>query len=264
MRRFFVEDIREDSKKAVIKGGEFSHLKKVLRLRKGDSVALFDGRGLELRGVIESVGRDSAEIAVTAVVDVLTESPVDVTLLQGLTKGFKPEFIIQKATELGVREVCFYSSGRSVPLLSAEKAGGRERRWRRVAIEAAKQCERAVVPNLCFFKDLKSALVGRTGVLKLALWEGPGREGKGGVGGGGGEVLSGVERKGLKEAVKEILKDEGVLILAGPEGGFPEEELREAAKDGFKFVSLGSRILRSETAALSAISIIQYELGDMG
>lgn len=259
MRRFFVEDIREDSPKAVVKGEEFAHLKKVLRLNRGDQVALFDGRGLELKGVIESVGKDSAVVSIVGMAGGRRESPLELTLIQGLTKGFKPEFIIQKATELGVSEVCFYSSGRSIPSLSAEKALERERRWRKVAIGAAKQCGRAVIPGVGFFKDLKAALAGRTGVLKLVLWEG-----EGGAGGAGGMSVARLERKGMGEALKEILKYEGVLILIGPEGGFPEEELREAINDGFRPVGLGPRVLRAETAALSALSIIQYEIGDMG
>ncbi len=243
MRRFFVEEISERATLARITGEEFLHLKKALRLTVGDEVALFNGRGLELRGVIESIGRDYADIKITGTPERSKESPLEVILLQGLLKGDKPELIIQKATELGVKEVSFFPTSRTVPVTSAGSA--KEKRWQRAAIEAAKQCGRACLPRINFLKDLNTALSAHEGLFKLILWE---RE----------------SEKGLKEALKAPKAKKGVVVLVGPEGGFSEEDVMAAKNAGFAPVGLGPRILRAETAAIAILAIIQYEFGDAG
>lgn len=242
MRRFFVEEIAEGTEAARIAGGEFAHLKKALRLRKGDAVALFNGKGLELNGTIESVGRDFAEVRIEGRAERRSESPVEVILLQGLLKGDKPEFIIQKATELGASEISFYTTARTVPL-APDRA--KEARWRKVAIEAAKQCGRTVLPRVTVAGDLRGALAGREGMVKLALWEG--------VAGAGG----------IKEALRGAAEAKGVVALVGPEGGFSKEDVEAAKKEGFVSVGLGPRILRAETAAVAVLTVVQYELGDL-
>ncbi|MFQ5737310.1 MAG: 16S rRNA (uracil(1498)-N(3))-methyltransferase [Thermodesulfobacteriota bacterium] len=241
MRRFFVEDIDEQTRSARIAGAEFAHLKRVLRLRAGDVVALFNGKGLELHGTVEEVGRDFAEVTVRGRARESHESPVEVILLQGLLKGDKPEFIIQKATELGAAEVSFYTTARTVPLAPNRS---KEARWRKVAIEAAKQCGRTVVTRVTVAGDLKDATAGREGFLKLALWEGIGEAG------------------GMRDALRGT-EAERVVVLVGPEGGFSGEDVEAAQREGFRSVGLGPRILRAETAAVAALTILQYELGDL-
>ncbi|MBI5643083.1 MAG: 16S rRNA (uracil(1498)-N(3))-methyltransferase [Deltaproteobacteria bacterium] len=238
IRRFFVEDIKETSASARIAGAEFTHLKKVLRLAAGDTAAVFNGRGLELTGVIESIGRDSAEVRITGRAEGVKESPVEIALLQGALKGDKPEFIVQKATELGIKEVCFYTTGRTVPEL---KGSGKEKRLGRAAIEAAKQCGRPVLPRVRV-TDYKDAISGYTDFFKLILWEGA--------------------ETGLKEALRDA-DAKKIAVLVGPEGGFSAEDVELARLSGFKVASLGARILRAETAAMAILSILQYELGDL-
>lgn len=244
MRRFFVEDISPDSLYAHIRGEEFIHLKRVLRLTEGSEVAILNGKGLELIGTIESIEKDSAKVKVEGRANGRGESPSEIVLLQGMVKGEKPELIIQKATELGIKEVSFYSTSRTVPVFGKGKAEEKLKRWRKVAIEAAKQCGRTVLPRLNAISGLKEAIEGHEGLLKLVLWEGKGTD-------------------PIKEALKDPRGKTGVVVLVGPEGGFSEDEVREAEQKGFIPVSLGPRILRAETAAIGIISIVQYEIGDM-
>lgn len=250
MKRFFIEDISGGTEYATIKGPEFRHLKGVLRLAPGARVCLFNGKGLELEGVIDTLGRHSARVLVKGKKEVTRESPLAVTLLQGLTKGEKPEFIVQKATELGVKEVVFYTTTRTVPVLKSDRAGKKLSRLRRVSIEAAKQCQRSILPRI-EVKGFKSAIKGASGRLKIVL-----------------EKVGPTDPAGLKGALGAMsLKGpggEGVALLVGPEGGLSKAELAAAVKEGFRVFSLGPRTLRAETAALSALAIIQYELGDMG
>ncbi len=245
MRRFFIEDMDERSASVRVTGEELKHLKKVLRLRPGSPAAAFDGRGLELTGIIESVGADCAIIRVEGRSFGAGESPLGITLVQGLVKGSRPELIVQKATELGVRGVHFYSSGRTIPVLREERSGNRLARLRRVAVEAAKQCGRTRVP-LISFPGFDEALSLHEGGLKLLFWEGE-------------------RSRTVKEALRAPLPplSGGVVMLAGPEGGLSAEDAAKAAGRGFTAVSLGPRVLRAETAALAAVSIVQYELGDM-
>lgn len=244
MRRFFIEDIDESSTSVRVKGEEFIHLKKVLRLKAGSVVAVFNGKGLELTGVIESIGADSAAVKIEGRTEAKKESPVKIILLQGLVKGEKPELIVQKATELGVSEVHFYSTSRTVPIISEEKSRDKTLRLRKITIEAAKQCGRTAIPLLSFV-DLDEALK-LGGALKLLFWEGE-------------------KSRGIKEIIKRPLPSPlgEVIILTGPEGGLSEEDASKAVSKGFISVGLGPRVLRAETAAIAAVSILQYELGDM-
>ncbi len=246
MRRFFIENIKEGSKEVLIDGPEFAHLKKVLRLGKGDALSVFDGRGLELSGRVVSIGRAGALVSIDGRVESGTESPTKVVLLQGLLKGAKPGFVVQKATELGVSSLCFYGPGHSAPGIKGDRVAGRIKRWRRVAIEAAKQCGRSVVPGVEYAQDMEdaiSALGPLDGWCKL----------RGDVGGGVSIPI--------KEALSRPAKRRGVLLLVGPEGGFTAPEQQAADRAGFTPVGLGPRTLRAETAAIAILSIILYELG---
>ncbi len=247
MKRFFVEDIDIDSALVRISGAEFAHLKKVLRLKAGAAVALFNGSGLELTGVIESIGKDMAVVRVGGRFTNRRESPLEITLLQGLVKKDKPEFIIQKATELGAKEVYFYSTSRTVPVISGGRSEDKIPRWRKISVEAAKQCGRTILPRISIVKDLKDALGLRRDALKLLFWEGEGV-------------------RSVKDVIKTHLTlpaGKGLVVLVGPEGGFSEEDVKTAVAEGFIPVGLGPRILRAETAAVAALSILQYELGDL-
>lgn len=241
MRRFFLEDMNESARKAEITGEEFTHLKKVLRLAPGDDAAVFNGKGLELFGRIESVGQRSAVISIEGRSEREAESPLRLTLLQGLLKGDRPEFIVQKATELGLTQVCFYTTARTVPRVDGEGAEKKLLRWKKAAIEAAKQCGRTTLPSVALAGGLKEAVEGTEAALRIVLWE---------------------KEDGV--SLKDLLSGKAPLsaaLLVGPEGGLSDEEALLAEKTGFLKAGMGPRILRAETAALAAAAIVQYAFG---
>lgn len=244
MRRFFLEDINESAKEAEITGEEFVHLKKVLRLGPGDSAAIFNGRGLELFGRIESIGQRSAVVSIEGRSEKAVESALDLVLLQGLLKGDRPEFIVQKATELGLTGICFYTTARTVPRVDGEGAEKKLLRWKKAAIEAAKQCGRATLPRVTLAPGLKEAVQGSKAELKLLLWE---KDGAASL----GERLEG-------------RSPHSAALLVGPEGGLSDDEARMAQEAGFLRAGMGPRILRAETAAVAAAAIVQYAFGGLG
>jgi 16S rRNA (uracil1498-N3)-methyltransferase len=245
MPRFYVPHPKIEKGKLKVEGQSVRHIRNVLRLKKGDEMTVFDGSGKEYEGTIVGESSSSVIMAIQEVLPSKTESPLEVTLAQSLLKGEKMDYLIQKATELGVREVVPFFSSRSIPLLEGSKRSARLRRWVKIAIEASKQCGRGVVPVIQPIQEYSGLLLSASqDSLCLILWE---REGA-----RLGEVLT---------RVKEKTK---VFFMVGPEGGFSEEEVENAKKAGFLPISLGERILRSETVSLSLLSILQYEWGDMG
>ncbi len=244
-RRFFIEDLSEGLKTVNIEGDEFRHLKNVLRKKVGAEVSLFNGRGVEVFGVVKEIGKSVATIRVEGSTPPSGASPVEITLLQGLTKGDKAEFITQKATELGAASVGFFTSERSVPELKDERVERKTERLKRATVEAAKQCGLSYLPEILPFTDFESAIKGHGDKLKIIFYE---------------EEVA----KTIKDFLKGLSKISSVVILVGPEGGFESSEVEAAKKEGFVSVGLGPRLLRAETAALTALAIIQYELGGLG
>jgi 16S rRNA (uracil1498-N3)-methyltransferase len=245
MPRFYVPNPKIEKGKLKVEGQSVRHIRNVLRLKKGDEMTVFDGSGKEYEGTIVGESSSSVIMAIQEVLPSKTESPLEVTLAQSLLKGEKMDYLIQKATELGVREVVPFFSSRSVPLLEGSKRSARLRRWVKIAIEASKQCGRGMVPAIQPIREYSDLLLSASqDSLRLILWERDGAR--------LGEVLT---------RVKEKTK---VFFMVGPEGGFSQEEVEKAKKAGFLPISLGERILRSETVSLFLLSILQYEWGDMG
>lgn len=245
MRRFFSEDITAGAGSVRISGDEFTHLKRVLRLKQGDDLAVFDGKGLEVQGRITAMDAGCAIVSVEGSAYNRLESPRAIRLLQGLLKSDKPEFVIQKATELGAAAITFFTTSRTIPVANGSKT--KETRWRKAAIEAAKQCGRTRLPEMPPVAAFKDAVMGCTEGIRLILWEGDGK------------TIS------IKDALKnaDLSDDSAIAVAIGPEGGFSDEDVAVAEQAGFVAVSIGPRILRAETAALAAIAIIQYETGDL-
>ena len=222
------------------------HLGTVLRLKPGEEIEVFDGKGARYRGWLE----DSPELdaAVLRLEGPLPEGPVravEVTLVQALAKGEKMELIIQKATELGAARIVPLSSERAVVRLDAGRGGSKAERWRKVAQEAARQCGRADVPRI-------DEPTGWDGVLAL-LREEPGHRG----------LLLDPEETALRlgPAARGARR---VLIAVGPEGGFSPEERARALSGGMIAVSLGPLVLRTETAGLAALSVVLHVHGALG
>ncbi len=245
MARFYVPQPRIENGMLKVEGDEVKHIRKVLRLRAGDDVSVFDGLGEEYQGPIVEEGPSSVVIRIKNVYCSRGDSPLKVTLAQSLLKGEKMDYLIQKATELGVERIIPFLSSRSVPLLEKSKKPRRHQRWERIAIEASKQCGRGVVPEIESLRDYRQMLQKASpDNLRLILWEKEGAK--------------------LKEVLKRQEEGKRIFFVVGPEGGFSEAEVDEAKGAGFTPVTLGERILRAETASLCLLSILQYERGDIG
>jgi 16S rRNA (uracil1498-N3)-methyltransferase len=245
MARFYVPQPRIQNGMLKIEGDEVKHIRKVLRLRAGDEIVVFDGLGKELKGTIVKEGLSSVVIRIQNIFSTKRDSPLEVTLAQSLLKGEKMDYLIQKATELGVKEIIPFFSSRSVPLLEKSRRLKRHHRWERIGVEASKQCGRGSVPKIGPLQNYSDMLqVASKEDLRLILWE------RGGI--------------GLKEILERSKERRKVFFIIGPEGGFNQQEIDEAKRVGFTPVALGRRILRAETASLCFLSILQYERGDIG
>ncbi len=246
MPRFFLPRISIHDNRATLTGQELEHLRRVLRLRPGDPITLFDDEGWEHDGTIRSFGDRTAEIEIVKSDRPGRESSLRIHLAQALGKGDKMDFIVEKATELGVDSIIPFLSAHTVPRPDSERVERRVERWRKIALSAAKQSGRTQIPEISGLTDFTDLIRRpRPCGLKLLFWE---RE----------SLL------GLKQIRNDIGHLDFLLLTIGPEGGFSPDEASEALRHEFKSVSLGSRILRSETAALAALSIAQFLWGDMG
>ena len=243
VRRFYVAGLSEGSEMAELSGTEFRHLKTVLRLKEGSEIVLFNGRGLEFTAIVESMGKGVAKARIISRKQTLDRSPVDIILFQAFLKGDKPEFIAQKATELGVKQVVFFPAERSVARLKTIEAEKRVARLRKVTIEAAKQCGMGFLPEISYSEFIPAIKKSFDG-LKVFFYEG--------------------ERKNRLRDVIKTHKHNSVYVVIGPEGGFSIDEVSAATREDFIPVTLGKRVLKAETAAVTAIAILQYELGDVG
>ncbi|NLV25242.1 MAG: 16S rRNA (uracil(1498)-N(3))-methyltransferase [Deltaproteobacteria bacterium] len=242
MRRIVVSAEILAGNEVVLTGDPFHHLFRVLRMKSGDEVLLLDGQGGCCRC---RIGRVESRRAALTVVERWTEEEkvIPIRLIQGLPKGDKFDFILQKGTEVGVSVFAPVIMERSVPLLKGENGQQRFARWRRIVDEAARQCRRPRVPEIQPLVDLASALEDGAGGLRLLCWE----EGSRLL----GEVLPGS-------------RPARVTVLIGPEGGFTAPEVALALEAGYAPVRLGPRILRTETAGIVIAAWLQFLYGDMG
>lgn len=246
---------------------ETRHLRDVLRLKAGAEVYVFDGEGREYLCTVTEIGRGPggapergprATLEVGAAVSPpCPESPLSVALWLALLKGEKFDLVVQKATELGVVRIVPVATRRADVRLSRDERGSdgarRVARWQRLALEAAKQSGRARVPVICapvsFAAALKGASETNAGeTLRLLFAERAGAR----LIETFGEAAGGAVRKPL-----------AVTALVGPEGGWEDEELREAAAAGWRIITLGGRTLRAETAAITVVALLQHRFGDL-
>ncbi|HSC48503.1 MAG TPA: 16S rRNA (uracil(1498)-N(3))-methyltransferase [Gammaproteobacteria bacterium] len=218
------------------------HLLIVLRLKPGAALVLFDGSGNEFDARLEEPGKKSAWVAVTGRRESKVESPLVVTLAQGVSRGERMDYTVQKAVELGVAGIIPVLMERSVVKLDAENIKRKQEHWQSVVIGACEQSGRVRVPPVQPPQNFGAFLDGhRSGGLGLLL-----------------DPLA-------KHALKDLPspKDGRVLLLVGPEGGLSEVERKMAQSAGFQGIRLGPRILRTETAALVALSLLQASWGDL-
>ena len=248
MRRFFVTPENITGSTAVLTGPEARHISSVLRLTVGTTIILFDGSGSYYEAVLTRTSSSRAEariVSITPHIETEMESSTALHLAIGVPKGKKMDMIIQKTTELGIAGFHPFRSRYSAERSSSES---RLSRWQKIALEACKQCNRPKPPDLhplVSYNDFLDEFGPADHDLKLVFWED--KEGQ----------------KSLHEIITPLGKINSVMIIIGPEGGFSAEEVNVAVNAGYEPVTLGSRILRVETAAIAAVSILQHELGNL-
>ena len=248
MHRFYSDEpLKEPGQRVTLSPEESHHAAKVLRLNTGEEVQLLDGLNL-WSGTLEEVS-DKKTIARIASLCESPESPVHVTLLQGLPKAEKMEWILQKATELGVWKILPVETERSIP--KASRLQDKQERWQKIALEAAKQSGRAHVPEIAApasWSKLKPTLQKEHYDQILTAWEEE-------------HTLSMTEA--VQACTRQHGRPESVLIVIGPEGGLTAEECGFFQEMGGMNITLGRRILRTETAGLCALSVLWSALGEM-
>jgi 16S rRNA (uracil1498-N3)-methyltransferase len=243
MPRLYIPRERITGAEITLQTKEARYLLTVLRLTAGDAVTIFDGEGTEYRAELREDDEQGVYLAIQEELHPHRESPLRITLGQGLLKGDKMKFVIQKATELGVEAIVPLITARSVPIVEEERGSLRLERWGRIAQEAAKQSNRTMVPGIGPIQELVDFLAASAGT-RVMFWEG--------------------EPTPLRKVASQIDPKQGLTLLIGPEGGFSEDEVLAAQRQGFITAGLGQRVLRAETATLSVLSIMQHLFGDLG
>ena len=241
-RRFFVSPDSFAGGEVFLSDDLHRHIGKVLRLAVGDEIVLLDGTGSHFRCRLEHLTAADGRARVLEQW-VEEETTLDIRLIQAMPKGEKYDLVLQKGTELGISRFSPVWSERSVPKLDGSRLEKRVLRWQRIVAEAARQCRRPVLPHCDQPAALEAVLADCRSELKLMLWE--------------------EESRPLKERLPSTAPAD-VAILVGPEGGFSRQEADIAQASGFLPVSLGPRILRSETAGFAVTAVLEYLYGDFG
>ncbi len=244
MYQFFVEPSQIQGNRIIITGKDVNHIKNVLRMKKGEELAVSNGMdGKEYRCEIDNFTEDEVVCVLRFVKEDALELPSKVYLFQGLPKADKMELIIQKAVELGVYQVIPVSCKRAVVKLDEKKEKSKIARWQGIAEAAAKQSKRGIIPQVKHVMSMKEAIAYSLSCqVRIIPYE----------------LAEGMEK--TKEIINALKPGEDVAIFIGPEGGFEEAEIQAAMDGGIVPITLGKRILRTETAGMTVLSWIMYQL----
>lgn len=244
MHQFFVEPAQIQGNRIVITGGDVNHIRNVLRMKAGDEIAVFNGMDRkEYRCRIEAFHKEEVVCALCFVREDGVELPAQVTLFQGLPKADKMEWIVQKTVELGVHRIVPVATQRSVVRLDEKKARAKTARWQAVAEAAAKQSRRRVIPQVGEVCTVGQALLQAASMdLKLIPYE----------------LAEGMEQ--TRARIGSVRAGQKIALFIGPEGGFAPGEVDAAADAGFFPITLGKRILRTETAGMTVMAWLVYAL----
>lgn len=244
MYQFFVEPSQIQDKRIVITGNDVNHIKNVLRMKIGEEIAVSNGiDGKEYRCGIEELGEDQIVCTLRFIKEDGVELSSQIYLFQGLPKADKMELIIQKAVELGVHEVIPMATKRCVVKLDEKKAVSKINRWQGIAEAAAKQSKRGVIPQVHSVMNMKEA-VAYAGEMEVRLIP--------------YELAEDMAH--TKQLIEQVKPGQKVAIFIGPEGGFEEAEVQMALEAGIEPITLGRRILRTETAGFTILSWLMYHL----
>ena len=244
MHHFFVEPSQIQGNHIFIDGPDVNHIRNVLRMNPGEEVNVTDGTGEKVyRCAIASIGEDKVELNIMWAQEKGMELPSKIYLFQGLPKSDKMELIIQKAVELGVYEIIPMATTRAVVKLDQKKAAAKVKRWQAISESAAKQSKRLLIPEVKepvkFSEALKLASDLDVRLIPYELAEG---------------------MDGTRRIIQSVKPGQSVAVFIGPEGGFEEAEVELAKEAGFQAITLGRRILRTETAGMTVLSILMYQL----
>ena len=245
MRRFFFDPSSRKGDRAFLSVEESRHISKVLRLQAGEVIELLDDLGTLYHAVITTVGRQ-VEVRIERVVTKEADVGKSILVWQGILKGEKMDTVVQKCTELGVTGIVPFQSSRCQGKLGSMQARKKHERWQRIGLAACKQCMRLrsmKIDEPTTYSESLSKQSDDNTILRLLFWE--------------------EEKKTHLHDIANIDKACSLNLMLGPEGGFTLEEVEEARLLGWRTVSLGDRILRAETATLSAVSIVQYLAGNL-
>lgn len=246
MPKFFVDKSAVLEKEILIQDENVNHIKNVLRLEEGDSLVINDRQGKDYKCIISLIENNVVKARIKETLDSETEPTIDTVLFQSLVKGEKMELVIQKAIEIGVTKIVPITTSRCVVKLeSGKKTASKVERWNKIAESAAKQSGRGIVPQVCEPMIFSKALEYAKTHLQIAC------------------IPYEKEKENTIQGFLKSQKAQSFGIFIGPEGGFCEEEVLEAKANGLSSITLGPRILRSETAGLVVLANIMYEMGEM-
>jgi 16S rRNA (uracil1498-N3)-methyltransferase len=248
VRRFFVEPGTLDSDEIIIDGALAHRLARVLRLRSGGEVALFDGTGIEVRASLTNIDDRACTASAVERYDAPAEPAVKLHLYQSITKGERFEWLVEKGTEIGASRFVPLITSRAVVKTAGE--GSRLDRWRRIAVEAAEQCGRGAVPVVEAPQLFAQALASAPGLLLLPYEA-------------ANESTLDV-KSALDAEIDALFALSAVSVFVGPEGGYEADEVRQAQEAGAIVVTMGRRVLRSETAGLVAATLVMQAVGELG
>ncbi|WP_309043645.1 16S rRNA (uracil(1498)-N(3))-methyltransferase [Marinobacter sediminicola] len=238
--RIYTDSLLSEASHADLDENAAQHVGRVLRMQPGQALRLFNGDGQDYPATITEAGKKRVEVLVAAPEPNHTESPLQITLGQTLSKGDRMDYAIQKAVEMGVSQIVPLTTERCEVKLKGDREDKRLRQWQAMAISAAEQCGRARIPEILPVMTVAQWLEhSRTCDLRLVL------------------------HHRTEQSLGSVAKPASVALMIGPEGGLSADEIAQAEKEGFLPVALGPRVLRTETAPVAAMALCQWLWGDM-
>jgi 16S rRNA (uracil1498-N3)-methyltransferase len=247
MRFFFIDRTEIAGPAPTLRGTDARHIINVLRLKPGDIIGLFDGTGKQYKARISDLSSGRVGVSVLESSDPVIESPLELVVAQSFLKEKKMDALVRQLTELGIYKWIPFISERSVPRPDEKRITARILRWKKIAIEAAKQCERVRITGIGKTLSLDELLAAEKDYdLKIVFWE---------------NEKNLLDKNNLAAGRSNLMK---ILVMFGPEGGFAVNEIEKAKESGFITAGMGPRILKAETATVCACALMQFLFGDMG
>ncbi len=242
MPRIYLTTSLASDSEITIEGSAANHIGRVLRLKSGDKITLFNGKGGEYSAVLTSIERQIIHAQVGKFNPRESESPLQITLAQGISRGERMDYTLQKSVELGVNRIIPLTTERCGVKLDEKRAAKRQQHWQGIIISACEQCGRNRIPEIL-------------PITSLACWLGENHT----------ETQPFVLHHSAKHSLRQLAPPCGpISLLIGPEGGLSENELENASQGGFQGIQFGPRILRTETASIAALAALQTYWGDLG